>query len=229
MKKLQIVETVNYVLAVSDEEIRKGNYMLSHSQTVCQAGNSTLVNMTSIEGTKCKLIVAHQPKGNAPELDLPLLPEIVIEDDIRKLALTLYKEPLNKEGEIRTQLVGHGSTPFGFNKWFKSFKTGYKASTKRFSEDDLKKAIITGIIKMGLWQENEPNVTTGKIVVKQLEICDEIIQSLKIPKTPKWFVAEMERVRDWDKRDINGDYEAKLQFKTTTINNKTYLVGHYEF
>jgi hypothetical protein len=219
MKKLQIIETVDYVLAVSDEEPKMLEWFydtLDHvsSIPIYQRNNK----QKSYKG--CVKIIAYQPKGNALELDLPLLPKIVVEDDVRKLALTLYKEPLNKEGEIRTQLVGHGSTPFGFNKWFKSFKTGYKSATKRFSEEDLIKAIE-------LSRDYIPN-TDGSPIFLYKE--NEIIQSLKKPKLPKWFVAEIKTV--WNRntdRNIPTKADLDEELKTTTINNKTYLVGHYEF
>jgi hypothetical protein len=54
---------------------------------------------------------------------------------------------------------------------------------------------------------------------------DEIIQSLKQPKTPKWFVAEKETKYKPKQKIEDPPYEDVL--KTTTINGKTYLVGTY--
>jgi hypothetical protein len=204
MKKLQIIETSDYVLAVS--------------------GNVDELYNTSIQELINKgWVIAYQPKGNAPELDLPLLPEMVIEDDVRKLALTLYKEPLNKEGETRTQLVGHGSTPFGFNKWFKSFKIGYKAATKRFSEEDLKQ-ICRELSAECLSIDGEVQSPAQAFLW-----INKRVESLKQPKKPKWFVAEHTSMNKGytDKNDY--PYQECEVLRTTTINGKTYLIGHYEF
>ena len=59
---------------------------------------------------------------------------------------------------------------------------------------------------------------------------EDFIQSLKQPKTPKWFVAEMERDYKYrlcgtEKKD--GGFYGFSKLKTTTINDKTYLVGKY--
>jgi hypothetical protein len=74
-------------------------------------------------------------------------------------------------------------------------------------------------------------------MVYKHESFEEYIQSLKQP-SHKWFVAEMEQVILKDPnscehyievgciKDICTCYTFRL--KTTTINNKTYLVGHYE-
>ena len=99
--KIEIVETPDYILAVSDEEIKEGdtifNYFgLKHNeQVISKASKNAVINWKNDlyinDGTKrirdgIKKIIAYQPKGNAPELDLPLLPEMVVEDNIEKLA-----------------------------------------------------------------------------------------------------------------------------------------------
>jgi len=67
MKTLEIIETPDYILAISDNTPLKsyeGFYYLDgkifHTDKYCLQ-------------TGCKSIIAYQPKGNAPELDLPLL------------------------------------------------------------------------------------------------------------------------------------------------------------
>jgi len=213
--KFKIVETAEYCLAVSDEKPTVGNQIIYETDT--QSVNTTCSDYTENEFDF--VIKAYQPKGNAPELDLPLLPEINVEDDVEKLALNWFAKA-NKRDII-----------FDLG-WIQIFEAGYKTATKTYSEENLKKSIITGIIKMGLWQENEPNVTPGKIVIKQEEIANEIIQSLKQPKTPKWFVAEIScDYIGCPKLVLNGTNSIccgdKTGLKTTTINGKTYLVGSY--
>jgi hypothetical protein len=43
------------------------------------------------------VLIAYLPKGNAPELDLPLLPEIVVEDDVEKLAEKYASKKLKRK------------------------------------------------------------------------------------------------------------------------------------
>jgi hypothetical protein len=202
--KLQIIHTDDYILAVSDKHHidKNGLYYDTFDKSI-------KISDCYQQSFRINEIIAYKSKNNAPELDLPLLPEIVVEDGVRKLALTLYKEPLNKEGEVRTQLVGHGSTPFGFNKWFKAFKKGYKAATKVYSEEDL--------IDFATFR-NGGNV-------------NEEFQLWKSLKQPKWFVAETVCDQCLDDETVDSCYcnfgNYKTVLKTTTINNKTYLEGTY--
>jgi hypothetical protein len=93
--KLQLIETPDYILAVSDEEIKEGDYIFAnqgvHEVTDIKDGDYPYGTL-NYRGDKIyhrkswKKVVAYQPKGNAPELDLPLLPEMVVEDNIEKLA-----------------------------------------------------------------------------------------------------------------------------------------------
>jgi len=189
--KLQIIHTDDYILAVSEKEIKHGERLIHNEWYInsYRGYDKPFKNHNLDSNGYLKRFFAYQPKGNAPELDLPLLPEIVVEDDVRKLALTLYKEPLNKEGEVRTQLVGHGSTPFGFNKWFKAFKKGYKAATKIYDEEDLRKAIkfVTDNYTIDSWQNYD---NKSSVNMSSNAIADKFIQSLKQPKTPTHFLLE---------------------------------------
>jgi hypothetical protein len=111
--KLQIIETTGYTLAVSDEEIKKGDIIYANGGL----WKGTTTHCTEIPVTECWVkIVAHLPKNNAPELPLPLLPEITseprgfdefeyTEEDLRKA----YDAGGNsREDEIN----GDGETPF---------------------------------------------------------------------------------------------------------------------
>jgi hypothetical protein len=224
--KLQIIETPDYILAVSDKEIKEGEYYVTDTKEIfkCDFDSIGLANYAYDK------IIAYQPKGNATELDLLLLPsfthanccitkdggltnmnkgcaernrclEIVIEDDVEKLASFYY-------GENRSTRE--------FEEGFrKGFKIGYKAATKTFSEEDLRKAFLEGN-KYPQESKYLPDFYLGNYFEK-------FLQSLKQP-TPKWFVAEMEEESGFTP---NG-YYSKIVLKTTTINDKTYLVGHYE-
>jgi hypothetical protein len=142
--KFKIVETSDYILAVS--------------------GNPDGLYNTSIQELINKgWVKAHQPKGNAPELDLPLLPKFLNKEDIEDIA------------EISSEKHHYA---FGQQSEFYQlgFIEGYKSATKVYDEEDLRGAFISG--KHG-----------GKTET-YMEF-EEFIQSLKQSKTPKWFVVEM--------------------------------------
>jgi hypothetical protein len=202
--KLKIIETPDYLLAVSsenkplDSEKTKNEYYLGSDDKIHR------LNETFLLYFKDK-IIGYQPKNNAPELDLPLLPEMVVEDDIDFTEI-FY-------GILK-------ATYPHFNEWVEAKEYNKrKAVDKAYSEEDLRKAIERARqIKYVTYSD------------------DEIIQSLKQPKTPKWFVAEIEEVCRLMSADIvekerwvkveNSKYTYQ-RLKTTTINGKTYLVGTY--
>ena len=190
--KFKIVEEEEYILAVSDG-VKAGD------KSVLMVEGFTPMILTHFEpveeGYEGKKIIAYKPKGNAPELDLPLLPDV--EDEVEKLA---FEYDRNRTGKWINWGVKNG------------FIDGHKAATKFYSEEDLRKAMHFG--KFGEYEG--------------IQKTQEFIQSLKQPK-PKWFVAEIEHY-DFDEEwsDISGAYETyKERLKTTTINNKIYLVGTY--
>jgi trehalose utilization protein len=209
--KFKIVETEEYTLAVSDEDASNSYIYFTGDPTGIfktgikyKSGNGNYFYQDAITGmsdtyltTISKKIIAYKPKGNAPELDLPLLPDV--EDDVKKLF----------EEEAKTVSFGENGKQSPFN-WF---KTGHKAATKVYSEEDLRKAIEMARVKDWQKDSNGDNFWDHSR--------DEIIQSLK---QPKWFVAEIEEWLDQTYSE-HGCYKQKL--KITTINNKTYLVGTY--
>ena len=79
--KFKIVETENYILAVSDEEIKEGDWVYNRGiETFLQVKNIWIDKIDFLNSNlETFKVVAYQPKGNAPELDLPLLPEMVVE------------------------------------------------------------------------------------------------------------------------------------------------------
>jgi hypothetical protein len=73
-QKFEIVETADYILAVSDEEIQTG-YYYNDLDNELRKGYAEQSYHTSV--------IAYAPKGNALELEgLPLLPEMGVEDDV---------------------------------------------------------------------------------------------------------------------------------------------------
>jgi hypothetical protein len=236
--KFKIIETEEYFLAVSDEDASNSYIYFTGDPTGIfktgikyKNGAGDYFYQDAITGmsdtyltTISKKIIGYQPKGNAPELDLPLLPEeeccegdgsncngscCIVEDDVEKLAEE-YADFSNDYIPIS----------FGgkFNETSKrDFIAGYKAATKVYSEEDLRKVFEHGIMF------KEESISTCKEAVDVEFTC--LIRSLKQSKTPKWFVAEMTVVSD----EIDHIYSGNIRYglKTITINNKTYLVGTY--
>jgi hypothetical protein len=238
MKKLQLIETNDCILAVSDEEIKEDATNLTNGRDVF---DFTDVKEYSLEYANryWQKIIAYQPKGDATELDLPLLPEIVVEDDYVEVKSKYKESKLYKDWtkvsrflacglqgvEVR-KIVAEDDEALHYvmslpNYEYLSYgvqdliQNAYNASTKVYSE------VFDFLEKNNYLSDNR----------KVLE--NEFIQSLKNPKTPKWFVAERTKVYHANRKgvtefqDANGFYSWEL--KTQTINNKTYLVGHYDY
>jgi len=209
--KFKLVETEDYLLAVSDEDASNSYIYFTGDSTGIfktgikyKSGNGNYFYQDAITGmsdtyltTISKKIIGYQPKGNAPELDLPLLPEIVVEDDtVEKLAESYYTQIRLAE---RT-----------------AFKFGYKAATKKYSEFEMEH--LYNLLTYDDLDDDE-----------KIQAAIEYIQSLKQPK-PKWFVAEVEKKMvlnlGIDVRNPNTHVYVN-ELKTATINGKTYLVGTY--
>lgn len=85
--KFKIIETEDYFLAVSDEEIKVNDwYWIPIKMSIEQCIRKILIIKEGVNDIKQLKIIAYLPKNNAKELDdLPLLPEIIVEDDVEKL------------------------------------------------------------------------------------------------------------------------------------------------
>jgi hypothetical protein len=215
--KLQLIETQDYILAVSDEKMKEGDTI--YASGGLWDGTVTNAKWSDFLVTNCwQKIIAHLPKNNTPELNLPLLPQIVVEDDVEKLAekangYAYYGKP-------------NGEKYLAFNE---GFIEGHKAATKVYSEEDM--------IKFAEYCRDvaRREGTYGDEFTNNWELCKEqkivttkglldSFKSFKQPKTPKWFVAEMEDKIALDVHTVTGK-----ELKITTINGKTYLVGTYEY
>jgi hypothetical protein len=213
--KLQIIETLEYYLAVSDKQPVENYYYDTNINNVRHTGGAEYAIDTSV-----MQIVGHQPKGNAPELDLPLLPELVVEDDVEKLALQDFKD--NDDGFV------------SYKDRTEGFISGYEAATKVYSEDDVK-----SIIKWlnGNYSRVEDELAKP-IEDAQLDLPDTFfidayeealtraINSIKQP-TPKWFVASDNDLLGKAENSSIGNVRRENGLMVTTINGKTYLVGTY--
>jgi hypothetical protein len=89
MKQFKIIPTEDYILAVSDEEIKESEELIPNKWYInsYRGYDKPFKNHNLDNNGYLKQVIAYQPKGNAPELDLPLLPEIVIDnDEVKKVA-----------------------------------------------------------------------------------------------------------------------------------------------
>jgi hypothetical protein len=210
--KLQLIETQDYILAVSDKEIKEGLY-LDDTNTIRTCVVSD--NQYWAKREHYKKIIAYKPKSNAAKLDLPLLPEVV-GDEAEMLAEKHVDNVWGgyKNDRFQHEDIGTDLTLSEISKH--DFIAGYKASTKVYTEDDLHKIL-----------------SDFYVFATEGEVCDHIIinqfiQIHKQPKSPKLFVAEVKQrfQSDKDKR-VNPENGVYYELKTTTINGKTYLVGKY--
>jgi hypothetical protein len=204
--KFEIIETPDYILAVSDEEIKNDEYYISWETNYSTEPKERWViyiKSIGLNGTTPKKIIAHLPKGNAPALDLPLLPEVDVEDDIEKLA--------------EEYVIDESYLPVYKEECKRAYINGHKAATKTYSEDDLIQ--LAGELSFK-WHNGEI-----KDLGSSIGWSKRYVESLKQPKTPKCFVAEMETARIPYGDDGWKTIETGL--KTTTINGEVYLVGKY--
>jgi hypothetical protein len=229
--KFKIVETEDYFLAISDEDASNSYIYFTGDPTGIfrtgikyknEAGDYFYQDaITGMSDTYLaeisKKIIAYKPKGNAPELDLPLLPDV--EDDVENLA------------EISSELQEGTYTPQHKVTYKHGFIDGYKSATKVHSEEDL--------IGFAEWIANSKVHGFSKqlyeaIIRHKVKTTKELLGvylSLKQSKTtPKWFVAEVEKKMvlnlGIDVRNPNTHVYVN-ELKTTTINNKIYLEGTY--
>ncbi len=126
---LERIETPDYVLWVSEKEPKDGDWgaMMREEGYVLlknEHGNKKTMFANKFPSYK---IIAHNPKGDAKELDLPLLPET--KNDVEKLA-----------DNIANNNYGGGQSP----SYYVGFQDGYKAATKVYSEEDLREAFEYG-------------------------------------------------------------------------------------
>ena len=273
--KFKIIETPDYILAVSNEEIKEGDVVLAKDTNIVFKCNEheACVPIKQFRDIYSKAI-AYQPKNNAPELDLPLLPKIVaenhiLEDRIYCVDVQNYEfdtapqtwddEKFMSEAKIQGNVYSVEGFVKAFNKteinqdnliirFIKTkmidisdvkvlaqlnglnyahsynheiFIEGYKAATKVYSEENLKK--IREILVQGALTD----MSCSSAVVE----FDKIIQSLKQPKTtPKWFVAETEQKNLGEVYNGHSSNTMWSDIKLKTITNlqgQTVLVGTY--
>jgi hypothetical protein len=220
--KLQIIETSDYILAVSDEEIKEGDwYWTPIKRSIEQCVKKLLIIKEGDNDVEQLKLIAYQPKGNVSELDLPLLPELFIEDDVEKLAKEHLQFWRNKNN-IHLSNIVHA------DRCKNDFKAGYKAATKVYSEEDLINAYKQGL-----------NDSDNIRLFGEEQIIKDFVKSLEKPRIPKYFIPTLveKRIKNPHTcehynevgciKDICSCYSLTPD---TLVNhqNKTVLIGTYE-
>lgn len=186
---------------------------------------------SSLLGRK-KVIAYRKLNEQAPDLDLPLLPNPFKEVDVEKLAFNY-------------------TLPSGFNRTdagvsiMKAFIAGYKAATKQFSLEDIKKAIKMARTGYG-YDGNidiEAHLDMGGVDNYnnefKLKTEEEIIQSLSTQQLPKEFKPIMVCGRClkpdddedcWSAKECSRNTDFPDKFKTiTNSEGKQEIQGRYVY
>jgi len=150
--KHNIIETENYLLIVSDEEIKAGNFYLLIPENIVKLSRSGLP--TNIR--EWAKIIAHLPLNNSPVLEgVDLLPPI--EDEVDKLS----------EQEIPYIM---DTLRWGFKKGYNKAKEKYK-----YTEFDIIKAFEYG------WNQRHYGRIDENELLKIQKIFIQSLQQPKIP------------------------------------------------
>lgn len=160
--KLIHIEDGKQIAVDGEAEIKEGDWMENRG-VVIRAGNSTLVNMTSVsDNSKPNKIVASN---------------FFIDKSI----------PMWKDEQLETLAGTYASLnrSLGSREWkhsVKDFIAGYKANTKQYTEEDLKEALRVGV-NIGMQNAEQP--TNNEFIFnkeKALQECKDYIKSLQ-PQT----------------------------------------------
>lgn len=218
--KSKLIQTKDYLLLI-DEESRgiafgEVGVNMRHSKLEVETRNIGGYGSDKYYWSHKKCLAYYPLTEEAKELDLPLLPVT----------------PKDEWGVHETHCCEEHGCKYGDNDCCVAIgiaKAKYPCEYCYDDEDDMqftlkdvKKAFIAG-------QKHEEDIACSAEINLNPNL-EEYIQSLSTQQLPKEFIPEYERVRDWDSRDVNGDYNSKLQLKTTTNSEgKEELVGTWKF
>jgi hypothetical protein len=197
-----IIKTENYLLIVSDEEIKIGNYYL------CKLSMKPkkYIGDEYFNTVNEKKITAHITLNNSPVLKgVPILPPL--EDEVEE-AEEVFKEVLDSETKQVYDKMLLGATEHGFIIGYNKAKEKYK-----YTEEEMKRIYEKGYSA----GRNELNSRESD------KIKYDYIQSLQKSKMPVGFECEME-----NKIAIDGHTVIGSEPKTTTNSQgQTVLAGKY--
>jgi hypothetical protein len=203
--KLEIIETTEYTLAVSNEALKENDYALDLTEDMGLKYDVFIVDKATLKfaNQECKKIIAHKPKRDAKELEGVLL-ILKEEDEVEKLANDLWDElGVFTEGDKHL--------------WLGGFRNGYKAGGKKYSKNDLRRAFNYGT------NEGYNYRCLEEMDEDPDELSEEDWNSfIKNLKQHKYFIAEIGKTHC--DRCPNGFEEYLL---TKVIDGKTYLKGKF--
>jgi hypothetical protein len=213
--KHNIIKTENYLLVVDDSKIKQNDFFYGVAdgsiKPFIEIADETTVEIVTwqlnvVGKSPNKKIAAHLPLNNSSVLEgVPLLPPL--ENDVERLAMESWiSDKYNEE------LFENGKGAYCAGFW-----EGFKAATKVYSEEDLRKAIDMARETLE-YDENRGWYNTKSE--------DKIIQSLQQPKMPVAFECEIFEAKDL--KSVDGDWLKLGQPKTTTNpQGQTVLAGKY--
>lgn len=200
--KHDIIKTDNYLLIVSDEEIKEGDWSFNEYQ-------KTILRFNAGVGIGlCKKIIAHLPLNNSPILEgVDLLP------------------PLKDDAEPDPKLIDSMAMRYrhDFGLLDKQHKDSIRTTMVQLWEE---------VVGKGFYKAKEKYKWTDEDVIRIVEKSREtgltaefFILSLQQPKYPIGFECEMYETQV---RDINTHELIKGRKKTTTNSQgQTVLEGKY--
>jgi hypothetical protein len=214
-KEYNLIYTDNYVLAVSDEEIKEDDVYVSWETDYSLPKYIVYCMSSGLNGNNPKKIVAHLPlNSNSPYSSvIPLLPPLPIEDDVYD---SLVVPSINK-GDGMEQAMFNDGYYAGYNKAKEKYK---------WTDEDLSNVINAAFgldLNTGIWYSPK---TFSK---------DEIIRLIQQPKRPTKFICEMENycgspfTTERCPKCVDSCDKAYLRSKTTSTPNGEQWVGEWVY
>ena len=204
--KQNIIKTDNYLLIISDEEIKENDFFYdldTNYLKIKQSWENSHLDFNS------KKIIAHLPLNNSPILEgVDLLPPL--EDEVEKLSADYTEEWCGKR---KVDVYIHDAFKGGYNKAKEKYK---------YTEEDMRKVCIM----YAQW------VTGGtpslRIAQNPDERFEQIIQSLQQSKYPIGFECEIEVCVFGNHTHYDPKNEDYVKPKTTTNSQgQEVLEGKY--
>ena len=203
--RYDIIKTEKYLLVCDDSEIKVGDWTYNPMKGIIFL--SSLGLMISVNSFT-KKIIAHLSLNGAPVLEgVPLLPSLLKEDDVQKLA-DEASQKFKRNDELDDLILGVSANSFeeGYNKAKEKYK---------YTEEDLSKAWTAGAVFRAF----------GDLEFSFENWFANYKESLQQPKLPIGFECETERVFKH-----NEHMEREFYHVPKTITNsegRVELVGKY--
>lgn len=222
---MKILNNDTYLLLIDEEaEIKGGPFLCYNPLKITWDDDVVLYQgaMPEYNYRGLQKIIAYYPlNSEAKELDLPLLPNPFKEEvNIEKLAISSFGyKPTKVDNSIILSLS---------KGYIRGFQDGYKAATKQFSLEDMKKAIE--MARIGF--KNYPSDSFKSINNYIKSETNKIIQSLSTQQFPSEFIPEYEIVPDQNNYGSGEIFSTNMKEVLKTITNsegKEVLVGTYKY